>query len=106
VPLAKVNVDDNPALAARCGIRSIPTILLVRDGKVRDRVIGAVPKQQIEARLAAIAGSPPPRRPGASGTIDPVVERSAHAAAAACATHCRARVRGEDEHGRESADTG
>src|SRR5262245_48253321 len=55
VTLAKVNVDDNPALAMRFGIRSIPTILLVKDGKVRDQVIGAVPRQQLEARLAALA---------------------------------------------------
>ena len=55
VTLAKVNVDDNPALAARYGIRSIPTILFVKDGKVRDQVIGAVPKPQIQAKLAALA---------------------------------------------------
>lgn len=55
VTLAKVNVDDNPALAARHGIRSIPTILLVKDGKVRDQVIGAVPKRELETRLAALA---------------------------------------------------
>ena len=55
VTLAKVNVDDNPGLAGRYGIRSIPTILLVKDGKVRDQVVGAVPRQQLEARLAALA---------------------------------------------------
>ena len=55
VTLAKVNVDDNPALAARHGIRSIPTILLVKDGKVRDQVIGAVPKRELQTRLAALA---------------------------------------------------
>ena len=55
VTLAKVNVDDNPGLAARYGIRSIPTILFVKDGKVRDQVVGAVPKPQIQAKLAALA---------------------------------------------------
>jgi len=55
VTLAKVNVDENRALAARYGIRSIPTILFVKDGKVRDQVIGAVPKQQLQAKLAALA---------------------------------------------------
>jgi thioredoxin 1 len=55
VTLAKVNVDQNPGLAARYGIRSIPTILFVKDGKVRDQVIGAVPKPQIQAKLAAVA---------------------------------------------------
>ena len=55
VSLAKVNVDENPGLAARYGIRSIPTILLVKDGKVRDQVVGAVPKTQIQAKLASLA---------------------------------------------------
>ena len=55
VTLAKVNVDENPGLAARYGIRSIPTILFVKDGKVRDQLVGAVPKPQIQAKLAAVA---------------------------------------------------
>jgi thioredoxin 1 len=55
VTLAKVNVDENPALAARYGIRSIPTMLLVRGGKVLDQVIGAVPKAQLKKKLDALA---------------------------------------------------
>ncbi|HUP34096.1 MAG TPA: thioredoxin [Candidatus Limnocylindria bacterium] len=55
VTLAKVNVDENPGLAARYGIRSIPTILFVKDGKVQDQVVGAVPKAQIQAKLNALA---------------------------------------------------
>lgn len=55
VTLAKVNVDENPGLAARYGIRSIPTILFVKDGKVRDQVVGAVPRSQIQAKLDALA---------------------------------------------------
>jgi len=55
VTLAKVNVDENPGLAARYGIRSIPTILLVKEGKVVDQVIGAVPKTQLQKKLAALA---------------------------------------------------
>lgn len=53
--LAKVNVDEHPGLAARYGVRSIPTILFIRDGKVMDQVIGAVPKTQLKKKLDAIA---------------------------------------------------
>src|SRR5678815_4614987 len=55
VTLAKVNVDENPGLAARYGIRSIPTILFVKDGKVQDQMVGAVPKPQIQAKLQAVS---------------------------------------------------
>lgn len=55
VALAKVNVDDNPGLAARYGIRSIPTILLVKQGKVVDQIIGAVPRAKIKEKLDALA---------------------------------------------------
>jgi thioredoxin 1 len=54
VRLAKVNVDEQPGLAARYGIRSIPTILFVKDGEVRDQVVGAVPKAHIQAKLGAL----------------------------------------------------
>ncbi|HZP38505.1 MAG TPA: thioredoxin [Methylomirabilota bacterium] len=53
VKLAKVNVDEQPALAARYGIRSIPTILFVKGGQVLDQVIGAVPKAQLKKKLDA-----------------------------------------------------
>jgi len=55
VTLAKVNVDENPGLAARYGIRSIPTILFVKGGKVADQVIGAVPRAKLQAKLDALA---------------------------------------------------
>ena len=55
VSLAKVNVDDNPQLAARYGVRSIPPILILKDGKVMDQVIGAVPKSQLRKKLDALA---------------------------------------------------
>jgi len=55
VSLAKVNVDEHPGLAARYGVRSIPTILLMKDGAVVDQVIGNVPKAQLKKKLDAIA---------------------------------------------------
>jgi thioredoxin 1 len=48
VTLMKVNVDENPGLAARYGIRSIPTILFVKQGTVVDRIVGAVPKAVVQ----------------------------------------------------------
>jgi thioredoxin 1 len=56
VTLAKVNVDDNPGLAGRYGIRSIPTVLFVREGKVIDQVIGNIPKGKVREKLNALAG--------------------------------------------------
>jgi len=48
VTLMKVNIDENPALAARYEIRSIPTILFFKEGAVVDRVVGAVPKAVLQ----------------------------------------------------------
>jgi len=48
VTLMKVNVDENPGLAARYGIRSIPTILFFKEGAVVDRVVGATPKAVLQ----------------------------------------------------------
>jgi thioredoxin 1 len=55
ITLAKVNVDEHPALAARFGVRSIPTILFVKDGKVRDQAIGALPKAALQKKLESLA---------------------------------------------------
>jgi len=55
VTLMKVNIDENPGLAARYGIRSIPTILFVKDGAVVDRVIGAAPKAMLQGIVNARA---------------------------------------------------
>jgi len=48
VTLMKVNVDENPGLAARYGIRSIPTILFFKEGTVVDRVVGAASKAVLQ----------------------------------------------------------
>ena len=49
--IAKLNVDENPQTASRFQIASIPTMLIFKDGKLIDRVIGAQPKQTIAERL-------------------------------------------------------
>lgn len=51
VKVAKVDVDANPALAARFGIQSIPTLLYFAGGEVRDKSIGAVNKRTIISKL-------------------------------------------------------
>lgn len=48
---AKLNVDDNPATAMRYSIQSIPTILIIKDGVEVERIVGAVPRGQIEGVL-------------------------------------------------------
>ncbi len=55
VTIGKVNVDEHPGLAARFQVRSIPTLLFFKGGRVVDQVIGAVPKAQIRKRLDAVA---------------------------------------------------
>jgi thioredoxin 1 len=57
VKLAKVNVDEEPALAGRYAIRSIPTILLVKNGRIVDTVVGAVPRATLEAKIDKALGS-------------------------------------------------
>lgn len=53
--VAKLNVDDNPRTASQFQIQSIPTMLLFKNGKLVDRLIGAHPKQAIAAKLAQLA---------------------------------------------------
>jgi thioredoxin 1 len=51
VKVGKVNVDDNPATPGKYGVRGIPTVILIKDGKVLDQVVGAIPKSQLEALI-------------------------------------------------------
>jgi thioredoxin len=51
--IVKLNVDENPAMSAQFQIRSIPTMLIFKHGKVVDQIVGAVPKQVIASRLQA-----------------------------------------------------
>jgi thioredoxin 2 len=53
--IAKLNVDENPRTAAQYQIQSIPTMLIFKDGKLVDRLIGAQPKPAIASKLLAYA---------------------------------------------------
>ena len=54
VNVVKLNVDDNPAIAAEYGITSIPAVYLFQDGQVKSTVIGARPKQFFEKEFADV----------------------------------------------------
>ena len=45
--VVKVNVDDNPQVPSRFGVRGIPNLLIVKGGEVKEQIIGAVPKAQL-----------------------------------------------------------
>ena len=51
VLVGKLNVDENPRTAARFQIFGIPTLLIIKSGKEVDRIVGLVPKSNVEARL-------------------------------------------------------
>ena len=51
IKVAKLNIDQNPAIANRFGVRSIPTLLVLKDGREVDRLVGVQPKQEILRRL-------------------------------------------------------
>jgi thioredoxin 2 len=51
VKVAKLNIDENPGIANRFGVRSIPTLLVLKDGREVDRLVGVQPKQEIVRRL-------------------------------------------------------
>jgi len=51
--ICKMDVDNNPNVPIEYGIRSIPTILVFKNGALADTIVGAVPKKQIEERLNA-----------------------------------------------------
>jgi thioredoxin 2 len=54
--VAKLNTDENPMTGSRFNVRSIPTLLVLKDGKEIDRLVGAFPKQEILLRLESVIG--------------------------------------------------
>ena len=55
VKIGKVNVDEERALAMKFGIQSIPCFVFIKDGKVTDTVVGAMPKEALNRRLEKLA---------------------------------------------------
>jgi len=49
--VGKLDVDVNPQIASQFGVRSIPTVLFFKNGEVVDKVIGAVPRTQLEEKI-------------------------------------------------------
>jgi len=54
VRIVKVDVDNNPALSNRFGIRNIPTLLFFKGGEVKDQVVGLTSKADLISRLNAL----------------------------------------------------
>ena len=55
--VAKVNVDDNPQLAMKYGIRGIPTLLIFKDGEVAEQIVGFLPKPALAAKVDGVLGA-------------------------------------------------
>lgn len=53
VLIGKVNVDDNPEVSMKYGVRSIPTILFIKNGEIVDKQVGATSKANLESKIQA-----------------------------------------------------
>ena len=51
--IGKLNVDENPGVATKYGIRSIPTLLVFKGGEIVDKIVGAVPKSMLAQKIDA-----------------------------------------------------
>lgn len=52
--IAKLNIDENPMIGSRYKISSVPTMFLVKNGRIVDTLVGALPKEQLESHIARI----------------------------------------------------
>lgn len=57
VTIGKVNVDENPDIAGRYGVMSIPTMIVLKNGTVAGQIVGALPKAEIQNRILKILES-------------------------------------------------
>ena len=55
--IGKLNVDDNPEVAMKYGVRSIPTILLIKDGEIFDKQVGVTSKKVLSEKIDAALAS-------------------------------------------------
>ncbi len=53
IVFGKLNVDENPETAQKFGVMAIPTLLVMKGGEEVDRIVGALPKNQLEAKISA-----------------------------------------------------
>jgi thioredoxin 1 len=60
VKFAKLNTDENARTAQAYGIMAIPTLIIFRDGREIDRLVGAIPAAELEAKLRPLASAPVP----------------------------------------------
>ncbi len=56
--VAKVNIDDDPALMQRYSVRAVPTLLFFSSGELKDQLVGGAPKQAILEKLQRLSASP------------------------------------------------
>jgi thioredoxin 1 len=54
IKVGKLNVDDNPQTAAKYGVTSIPTVFFIKDGEVKDKQVGLLPKGPLKAKIDAL----------------------------------------------------
>jgi len=58
--IAKINIDDNPALMERFAIRTVPSLLFFSGGELRDRIVGGTTSKAILDKLESLSGRPVP----------------------------------------------
>jgi thioredoxin 1 len=58
VAIAKVNTDENPAWAMKYGVQGIPTLLFIKDGQVKDTIVGVVAASIIKAKMDGLLKAP------------------------------------------------